>query len=652
LQYRKEIDGLRAIAILPVIWVHSGLPFLTGGFIGVDVFFVISGFLITSILIKEFENDKFSLYKFYERRARRILPALFAVIIATSIVVPFISSHPKFLSDYGISVLSTLLFSSNIYFWQTSGYFGSTSELSPMLHTWSLAVEEQYYLFFPLLLMVLFPLGRKVIVSALLLVSIISLTLSEWGAANSPIGNFYLLPSRAWELLVGSLSAIFFFNKTISSIRLKFSTYLSMTGLTFVLTSYFLFTPETPHPTSLTLVPVIGTALILLFSEKTNVVGKILSLPFMTAIGLVSYSLYLWHQPVLALMKRNYSLHLAPHQILLAIGITFLLSYLTWKYIETPFRDREKFSSNKIFKYSAVSILLGCFYMLFFKENLSIQRQIFPEDIARFDLILEADKSHSNQVMFNDGDCKFWSAEFNDQFTQQFESCTKKYDKAIFILGGSHGMDLYNAIARNSSHPFVVSVSRGFCRAHKFIGNASKLPKCQYEDFKRFAQRFSHNIGNVLYTQTPDRLFTTTSFDNATPDNLSSKRLQEVTSYLAEIKKNYSLSVVMIGMLPPLRLSPINWSYDKPFEQQYNEVVSPNAIELSTLVDETFSAMLQAHQIPYISKIDAFKLNLSKDLFIDGKITYSDNRHLSDKGEEIFGQRLIEEMVKLGILEE
>jgi hypothetical protein len=108
----------------------------------------------------------------------------------------------------------------------------------------------------------------------------------------------------------------------------------------------------------------------------------------------------------------------------------------------------------------------------------------------------------------------------------------------------------------------------------------------------------------------------------------------------------------MIGMLPPLRLSPINWSYDKPFEQQYNEVVSPNAIELSTLVDETFSAMLQAHQIPYISKIDAFKLNLSKDLFIDGKITYSDNRHLSDKGEEIFGQRLIEEMVKLGILEE
>ena len=182
--------------------------------------------------------------------------------------------------------------------------------------------------------------------------------------------------------------------------------------------------------------------------------------------------------------------------------------------------------------------------MLFFKENLSIQRQIFPEDIARFDLILEADKSHSNQVMFNDGDCKFWSAEFNDQFTQQFESCTKKYDKAIFILGGSHGMDLYNAIARNSSHPFVVSVSRGFCRAHKFIGNASKLPKCQYEDFKRFAQRFSHNIGNVLYTQTPDRLFTTTSFDNATPENLSSKRLQEVTSYLAEIKKNYSLNEI------------------------------------------------------------------------------------------------------------
>lgn len=648
LQYRKEIDGLRAIAILPVIWVHSGLPFLTGGFLGVDVFFVISGFLITSILINEFENDKFSLYRFYERRARRILPALFAVIIATSIAVPFVSSHPKFISDYGISVLSTLLFSSNIYFWQTSGYFGSASELSPMLHTWSLAVEEQYYLFFPLFLIVLFPLGRKFIVGALLLVSIASLVLSEWGAANSPIGNFYLLPSRAWELLVGSLSAIYCSSNTINNIRSKLSSYLSLLGITLVFSSYFLFSSKTPHPTGLTIIPVLGTALILLFSHQNNVVGKALSFRFMTAIGIVSYSLYLWHQPILALMKKYYSLHLAPQQILLALTLTFLLSYLSWRYIETPFRNRTKFNANKIFKYSSISILVGCLCTLFFIENLKIQKRLVPEAIARFELLIEADKSHSNQTMYDDDECKFWSADFNDQFIQRFESCTNNYNGAIFILGGSHGMDLYNAVARNSSNPFVVSVSRGFCRAHKFIGNASKLPKCQYEDFKSFAERFSNNLGYVLYTQTPDRLFTTTSFDYARQEDLSQERVLEVTNYLAEIKTNYSLDVVMIGMLPPLRIPPINWNYDKPFDKQYNEIVSQNAIELSKFIDKAFATKLQLHQIPYISKIESFKLKLPDDLFIDGKITYSDNRHLSHKGEEIFGNRLVDYMVGNG----
>jgi peptidoglycan/LPS O-acetylase OafA/YrhL len=149
LHYRKEIDGLRAIAILPVIYIHSGMPYITGGFLGVDVFFVISGFLITTILLKELETKSFSLTTFYERRARRIFPALIVVIVITTIFVPLISENPKFIGDYGTSVLSTIFFSSNIYFWQTSGYFGTASELSPMLHTWSLAVEEQYYIFSP-----------------------------------------------------------------------------------------------------------------------------------------------------------------------------------------------------------------------------------------------------------------------------------------------------------------------------------------------------------------------------------------------------------------------------------------------------------------------------------------------------------------------
>ncbi len=356
--YRKEIDGLRAIAILPVIWIHAGLPYITGGFLGVDVFFVISGFLITSILMKELEGNKFSLIRFYERRARRILPALLVVIAITSIIVPFVSQHPKFISDYGASVFSTGLFVSNIYFWQTSGYFGSTSELSPMLHTWSLAVEEQYYIFFPLLLMFVFPHGRNKVIATICLISVCSLVIAEWGAINSSIANFYLLPSRAWELLAGALAAIFNSNTILMHIRSKYSSLLSVMGLALILFSYYVFTPSTLHPTSYTILPVMGAVLVLLFAEQNNIVGKVLSFSFLNFIGLISYSLYLWHQPVLALMKKTYSIHLEPIQTLIAIILIFSLSYLSWKYVENPFRNKEKYTQKKVLKFSILSIFI------------------------------------------------------------------------------------------------------------------------------------------------------------------------------------------------------------------------------------------------------------------------------------------------------
>lgn len=648
LHYRKEIDGLRAVAILPVIWVHSGLPYITGGFLGVDVFFVISGFLITSILLREFETNNFSLTRFYERRARRILPALLAVITITSLIVPIISEHPKFIGDYGASVLSTVLFSSNIYFWQTSGYFGSTSELSPMLHTWSLAVEEQYYIFFPLLMIILFSSGKKIIVSVLIIISIFSLLIAEWGAVNSPIGNFYLLPSRAWELMAGALAAVFYLNGYLVKIRTKFSTYLSSIGLIFILISYLLFTPSTLHPTSLTILPVLGAVLVLLFSEQGNSVGKVLSIKPLSMIGIISYSLYLWHQPVLALMKKTYTIHLEPNQIITSITLTFFLSYLTWKYIETPFRDKNKFCESKILKYSLSSIAIFALCGLLFKENLKIQKVIYPDKIARFEKILEADKSHSHQVMFDNNECKFWSKEFNNNFIDRFNSCVKKHNKAIFILGGSHGMDLYNAVAVNASNPFIVSVSRGFCRAHKFIGEQKNLPKCQYEDFKLFADTYSNNLSYVLYTQTPDRLFKVNSLDKASIKDLSLDRLNEVTTYLADIKEKNSLNIIMIGMLPPLKRKPINWDYKQPFTGQFDQIISQNSIDLTKLVDKKFASELKKYEIPYISKFEVFTLDLPRDLIINNNITYSDSRHISYEGERILGQRLIGNMINKG----
>jgi peptidoglycan/LPS O-acetylase OafA/YrhL len=193
MKYRSEIDGLRAIAVIPVILFHAGIEIFSGGFVGVDVFFVISGYLITAILIKDIDEGKFSLINFYERRARRILPALFCVVVCC---IPF-AWHlllPGDLKDFSESLVAVATFSSNILFWYESGYFESASELKPLLHTWSLAVEEQFYILFPLLLMAVWRFGKRAIIWMLVAVFVISLAMAQWGAYNAPSATFYMLP--------------------------------------------------------------------------------------------------------------------------------------------------------------------------------------------------------------------------------------------------------------------------------------------------------------------------------------------------------------------------------------------------------------------------------------------------------------------------
>ena len=244
MKYRAEIDGLRALAVLPVIFFHAGFNWFSGGFVGVDVFFVISGYLITTIIISEMAEDKFSIINFYERRARRILPALFFVMLAT---IPFslLLLSPSDLKDYGESLISTSTFSSNILFWWERGYFGTALELKPLLHTWSLAVEEQYYIFFPLLLIFTWQFGLKKISILLSIIFLISLGLahfsSVYGVYDRVItGSFYLIPTRAWELLIGVFIA-FYLSDIQKKINIKFNQYLSILGFLLIVLSIIFF---------------------------------------------------------------------------------------------------------------------------------------------------------------------------------------------------------------------------------------------------------------------------------------------------------------------------------------------------------------------------------------------------------------------------
>ena len=334
MQYRREIDGLRAVAVLPVILFHAGFSVFSGGYVGVDVFFVISGYLITSILISELEQGKFSILRFYERRARRILPALFFVMLAC-LPFAYMWMLPSQLEEFAQSIFAVSLFLSNWLFWSQTGYFGTAAELKPLLHTWSLAVEEQYYLLFPILLLSLWRYGRRSVLGFVVVVALLSLLLSEWGWRNEPDINFFFTFSRFWELLAGSICAFLTVGRTLKS-----NNVLSAIGLAAIVFAIFVFDENTPFPSVYALVPVVGTALIILFGRQGTWVANLLSMRAFVGIGLISYSAYLWHQPLFA-FARIRSLTEPSHILMAGLAVAaLLLAWATWRYVEQPFRKR------------------------------------------------------------------------------------------------------------------------------------------------------------------------------------------------------------------------------------------------------------------------------------------------------------------------
>ena len=240
MKYRAEIDGLRALAVIPVILFHADIELFSGGYVGVDVFFAISGYLITSIILEDIQKKNFSISNFYERRARRILPALYFVMFAC---IPFawLWIYPSQMIDFSNSLIAVTLFVSNILFWKETGYFAAAAEEKPLLHTWSLAVEEQYYLIFPIFLLLIFRFSKNKVFWIIFIIAIVSLTLSEWGWRNKPSANFYLAPTRIWELLIGSISAFIIQDKGVQKNNI-----LAFFGLLAILLSIFLYDENTP----------------------------------------------------------------------------------------------------------------------------------------------------------------------------------------------------------------------------------------------------------------------------------------------------------------------------------------------------------------------------------------------------------------------
>jgi len=356
--YRPDIDGLRAIAVLPVLLFHFHIKLFSGGFVGVDIFFVISGYLITQIIYGDLKRDRFSLVTFYERRIRRIFPALFVVLAVTTLVA-FIVLLPPEVEDYGKSLMAATVSFSNIYFWSQSGYFDAPASLKPLLHTWSLGVEEQFYLLFPLLLAWTYRSHRRYIPHALIALAVSSFCAAAYVMRSNPSSAFYLPHLRAWELMIGAMIAV---GMTPALVKTWQRELAAATGLALIAYAIFTYTAATPFPGFSALVPCIGAALVLAAGrDGTSFAGRVLSLKPFVWIGMISYSLYLWHWPVIVFQNTNAMFVnglSARVTKLILLSLCIALAWLSWRFVEAPFRaGPRKPSRSFIFKAALVGTM-------------------------------------------------------------------------------------------------------------------------------------------------------------------------------------------------------------------------------------------------------------------------------------------------------
>ncbi|NOU49144.1 acyltransferase [Pseudoalteromonas sp. JBTF-M23] len=459
-QYRSDIDGLRAIAVLIVLLFHLDIPFITGGFIGVDVFFTISGFLISSIIIKANANNHFSYIDFYIRRATRLLPAYLTVLV-TTIIAGIIILTPYALSDLLRSAIASALFFSNIFFMlNESGYFSSTTHEAPLLHTWSLSVEEQFYLFMPLCIVLWMKLSKHklralILIFSLIAAYLVSYFLTQYSAKLA----YYFIASRAGEFLIGTAVAVCLYHYPEHFNLNKFaSNCIFVISLALILVSAMNIDSKDKFPGLLTLLPCFGVAGIIIAGKNLSCWSySVLGNKYLVFIGLISYSLYLWHWPIISYLKVLGIEFTAVVQLCVAT-LSMLLAYLTWRYVENPTRHSKTIKTKKValLLYTAPAAAL---VLVFFVAH---NAQFFPH---RFDqTIVQAEVALHSKPEQGKGVCMT-----NDVTISESHTCmlgNKEKSKIDAVLWGDSHANHFNGFVDVIGQHFdikVLEVSRGNC---------------------------------------------------------------------------------------------------------------------------------------------------------------------------------------------
>ena len=671
INYRNEIDGLRAIAIISVIIYHAKIYFnnrliFEGGYLGVDIFFVISGFLISQIIFKEINETKnISLKQFFDRRIRRIIPPLLIVIIF-SYPFFFFTFIPLDLSNYSISIFYTLGFLSNFHF-HYSGieYGGVSSLLKPFLHTWSLAIEEQFYIIFPFFILFTVKFLKKYLLLILFLACLISLSFAEFGSKTHPSFNFYILLSRGWELLIGSILAyiVLYKNHISKSVSKNLKEFLVLLSLLIIFVSFFIFDNNTSHPSLITLVPVFSISIIILLSDKSLTINKFLTFKPISYIGLISYSLYLWHYPIFAFARSN-NLFDNNVQKIFCILISLLLSIATYYLIENKFRNRNIINIKNFY----ISIVAGLI-IIFLLNGVLTKKHLknFPTDLVEFDFRpWQKLRNQTNIICHNNPSfCKF---------------IKKKEYKNIYMIGDSHmSVLMYDFKKRyvDDSKLNLITMTTGCLGLPDFEFKKNEVvlnDVCNSDYYKEVIKTIKNSKNNlvILGGRFPLYLSDGVYFDNKEGGiENEGEKFYKLTS----IDNDTSVSDGYINFINDLLLSSSNLLliypvpevgfnvprkifnsikkdkkfYDKNIlKKRKNTTSYTRYIERTYKTFETFKRIDNKKLIRiYPEKIFCDKITDRCITHTDNEILYSDDNHLSISGARILNDVIVNELNKL-----
>jgi peptidoglycan/LPS O-acetylase OafA/YrhL len=461
-KYRADIDGLRAVAVLLVLAYHLEIHRFRGGFVGVDVFFVISGFLIGSIILADLDATRFSILSFYERRIRRIFPALAVLLLGTS-VLAYMFFLPSEFVDYGKSLLAATFSFSNVLFLHQAGYFNTPAATKPLLHTWSLAVEEQFYVFLPLFLIGVrryFPRKQRLLI---LIVALLSFAVSAVGAFRAHDATFYLVHTRAWELLLGTMLVLDIF-PSISTMFLR--NLASVLGVSLILIAGLQFTPATPFPGAAALLPCAGAGLVIAAGKSgTSIVGKALSLRPMVFIGMISYSLYLWHWPLIVFQKTDGLLirGVSPSVTkLVLILASFVLATLSWRFVELPFRNLRQLSRPLIFRIAtaAAAILLVAGTVIVGTRGFPSRYPAAAVNVASFLDNTDA----KTDAQYRVGTCFLTSKDAFKDFNPSICLQQDDHKRNVLLLGDSHAAQLWYGLSTTFQDVNLLQATASGCK--------------------------------------------------------------------------------------------------------------------------------------------------------------------------------------------